>query len=124
MKKFKEVDAWISIILITGFAIATIINRDYTFLIGYFVVGGWQAISMIIHANKGWFTENNSKRYKYHWIVVITCMVVLLGIAIYPLLFYTLIVLLLVAPFMAIYYTWLCYQEVYIKMKRPLDLLK
>jgi len=124
MKKFKEVDGWISIVLITGFAVAAIINRDYTFLLGYFVVGGWQVISMIIHAMKGWFTEKDSKRYRYHWIVTVIFIVALLGCVIYPILFYLLFILLFVSPFMAVFYTWLCFDEVKKLNQRPLALLK
>jgi hypothetical protein len=94
------------------------------FLLGYFVVGGWQVISMIVHAANGWFTEGGSKRYTYHWIVVITFMIVLLGFAIYPILIYLLFMLLFVSPFMAVYYTWLCFDEVRKMNQRPLALLK
>lgn len=124
MKKLKQADAWISIILITGFVIVGIINRDNTFLTGYFVVGGWHVISMIIHAINGWFTERDSKRYRYHWIVAITAIVALSGLAIYPILFYLLFLLLFVSPFMAVFYTWLCFDEVRKMNQRPLELLK
>ena len=63
MKKLKEADMWISIVLIAGFTAASLINRDYTFIIGYFVVGGWQVISMIIHVFNKWFTEKWGSRY-------------------------------------------------------------
>lgn len=124
MKKFKEADAWISIVLITGFAVAGIINRDYTFLLGYFVVGGWQIISMIIHVINGWFTEKDSKRNRYHWIVTVILIVALSGFAFYPILFYLLFILLFVSPFMAVFYTWLCFDEVKKLNQRPLALLK
>ena len=62
MKKFKKIDVWISIILITGFAIATLINRDNTFMLGYFVVGGWQVISMVVHVYYHSFTEKKGTR--------------------------------------------------------------
>ncbi|MBL7702581.1 MAG: hypothetical protein JNM14_10035 [Ferruginibacter sp.] len=124
MKKFKTMDAWISTILIISFTIISLINLDYTFLIGYIVVGAWQVISMIVHAVNGWFTESDSKRYIYHWIVVITLMIMLLGFAIYPILIYLLFILLFVSPFMALYYTWLCFDEVRKMNERPLALLK
>ncbi len=50
MKKFKKIDAWVSAVLIIGFAVPSFINQDATFIIGYFVVGGWQVISMLLHA--------------------------------------------------------------------------
>jgi len=124
MKKFKTIDIWISIILIISFTIISLINLDYTFLIGYIVVGAWQVISMIVHAFDGRFAERGSKRYTYHWIVAIIFMIALLGVAIYPILFYLLFILLFVSPFMAVYYVWLCFDEVRKMNQRPLALLK
>ncbi len=124
MKRFKLIDTWISLVLIGVFLVLTLIRRDHVFIIGYFVVGGWQVVSMLVHAANGWFCYAGGKRYIYHWIVVITIMVVLLGFVVYPLLFLILFALLFAAPFMAIYYTWICYEEVYVKMQRPMDLLK
>ena len=56
MKKFKQADYFISLLLILVFVIISFINQDITWIVGYFVVGGWQVISMIIHAFFGWFT--------------------------------------------------------------------
>jgi hypothetical protein len=115
MKKFKEVDMWISIILIAGFAIATIINRDYTFLLGYFVVGGWQVISMLVHVYYNSFTEKKGIRRNYHWITLISLITIPVG---------SFWILLFTAPFMAVFYTWLCFDEVRKMNQRPLALLK
>ena len=115
MKKFKEVDTWISIILITGFAIATITNRDYTFLLGYFVVGAWQVISMLVHVYYHSFTQKGGIRRNYNWITLISLITMPIG---------SFWILLFTAPFMAVFYTWLCYDEVRKMNQRPLALLK
>ncbi len=115
MRKFKKIDAWISIILITGFAIATIIFKGYTFLIGYFVVGGWQVISMLVHGFKHSFTKKWNKRYVYHWITFISLITMPLG---------SFFILLFAAPIMAVYYAWLCSDEVRKMNERPLAVLK
>ena len=115
MKKFKEVDVWISIILITGFAIATIINRDYTFLLGYFILGGWQVISMLVHIYSKSFTQKKGTRYVYHWITLISLVTMPVG---------SFWILLFTAPFMAVFYTCLCFAEVRKMNQRPLSLLK
>ena len=115
MKKFKKIDAWISLVLIAGFAIATIINRDYTFLLGYFVIGGWQVISMLVHVYNKWFTQKRGGRYIYHWITLISLLTMPVG---------SFWILLFAAPFMALYYTWLCFDEVRKMNMRPLALLK
>jgi len=124
MKKFKQIDAWVSIIGIIGFALVSMIRFDATFIIGYFAVGAWQVVSMLVHAINGWFCEKGSARYNYHWVVAVILVLALLGMAIYPLLFILLIALLFTAPFMAIGYASMCYKEVYEKMQRPLSQLK
>jgi len=124
MKKFKTLDAWFSIILIFTFTIYSLVKLDYTFLVGYCVVGAWQMISMIIHAINGWFTYRKAGRYFYHFSIAVLAALTLTGLLFYPLLWAVMIVLLLAAPFMAIYYAWLCYDEVYVKMQRPMAALK
>lgn len=115
MKKFKKIDLWISIVLIAGFAVATVINKDYTFLIGYFVVGGWHVISMLTHIYQVSFTEKKGARNRYHWVAFIALLTLPIG---------GYLILLFAAPFMAVFYTWLCFDEVRKMSQRPLAILK
>ncbi|MBK7433419.1 MAG: hypothetical protein IPI66_05560 [Chitinophagaceae bacterium] len=116
MKRFKTIDAWISIILIGASGIWVSWTRSFEYLlISYFVVGGWQVISMIVHIAAGCFTEKGGARLVYHWISFISLITMPLG---------SFFLLLFTAPFMAFYYTWLCHHEVYVWMQRPLALLK
>jgi hypothetical protein len=124
MKSFKIIDIGISIGLILIFSVLSLIHRDNTFLIGYWTVGSWQIISMLIHAIKGWFTHSKAGRYYYHITITVLAALSLLGLLVYPVQFLLMAILLFAAPFMAIYYTWLCYNEVYVKMQRPLAALK
>jgi len=124
MKKFKIIDTWISIGLIVAGIIISLAKMDYSFLIAYCVVGGWQMISMLVHAIKGWFTHLKTARYNYHALVTTITAISLLGLWLIPVLYVLMAILLFAAPFMAIYYTWLCYEEVYVKMQRPLAALK
>lgn len=124
MKTFKLVDFWVSAGLIIVFTVLSIFKQDYTFIVGYFVVGAWQVISMLVHTFKRLFCEKGGPRLQYHKIVIVVLSCALTGFLIYPLLLIMLYVLLVAAPFMAIYYTWLCYREVYVKMQRPLSILK
>ena len=124
MKKFKQTDYVISLLLILTFVVMSFINQDITWIVGYFVVGGWQVISMIIHAFFGWFNVKNSRRYVYQYIVLIIIVLALLGLIVKPILFLLAYPMLFAAPVMAIYYTWICYDEVYEKMQRPLYFLK
>lgn len=124
MKKFKKADSYVSSLLIAGFTVLSFVNMDSTFIIGYFVVGGWQVISMIVHAAFGWFTDGYSYRSIYQYLVFGIIVMAILGLMIKPLLFILAFPLLFAAPVMAIYYTWICYNELSTIMKRPLSYVK
>ena len=122
MKKFKKIDFYISVVLIVDFAIAGIFFDHSTFLndtlvCGYFAVGAWQVTSMIVHAVNKYFTQKTGARCIYHWISFIAVIAMPTGLPWLGILYYA-------APFMAVYYTYLCYKETFIKMRRPMDLLK
>ena len=115
MKKFKIIDYRISMLLITIFAVISFIKWDSTFIIGYVVTGAWQIMSMILHVYNRWFIRVGSARNIYHWIVFVSVLTLPAG---------SYVILLFTAPFMAVYYTYICYDEVTVKMQRPLALLK
>jgi len=115
MKRLKTFDLLINITLIAGFSIYCLFKQDSSYLLAYFVVGAWQVISMIFHAYNRIFTYKGGSRYYYHWVALISLLTIPLG---------SVWILLFTAPFMAIYYTYLCYHEVYVKMQRPLAVLK
>jgi hypothetical protein len=115
MGKFKKMDAWTSVMLIMIFCLICLINQELTTLfVAYFVVGGWQVISMLAHLFNRRYLETSTARSVYHGITLISVVTM-------PGSFY---ILLFVAPFMAIFYTWLCFSEVKKMNQRPLDLLK
>jgi hypothetical protein len=124
MKKFKTTDTWLSMVLIFGSVVYALCIRDERFIYGYFAVGAWQVASMLVHAFNHWFTEKAGRRLLYHRFVAFLFAVALVGWVYADVLFGLLLVLLFIAPVMALYYNWICYQEVYVKMKRPMALLK
>ena len=111
METFKRYDLLISIFLITGCTIYSLVKGDFTFIFCYFIVGGWQIISMLVHSTKGWFTRKSSKRYYYHWTVAV---IIALGLSAFVISFLLIIyyVMLFMAPLMAVFYTLMCYDEV------------
>jgi hypothetical protein len=121
MKTFKRIDFFGQIILVVGFTIASLVNLDSTFLIGYCVVGGWQFISMIVHFVNRWYCPKGSRRYNYT-IVSFFTVLLMLSVYVLPGVIYFLFIMVFAAPVMAIYYAALCYKEVYYYSKRPLEL--
>ena len=122
MKTFKHIDLYIQIALIISLTIASLINQDGTFLVAYFVVGTWQVVSMLVHHYNKWHISKAGRRYYYHRITAGTILVMALAFLI-PYLFIFCYLLLFAAPVMAIYYTAICYREVFYPAKRPLELI-
>ena len=115
MKTFKQFDFWVSVVLILVFAIVSIIRQDETVILGYVVIGSWQVLSMLVHLFTKTFTHYPGARFTYNWVTLIAVVTIPVG---------SVWVLVFTAPFMALYYTWLCYNEVFVKMQRPLSVLK
>lgn len=116
MKKIKKFDFVINFILFISLLIWYLLNPGFeNAIMAYFIMGGWQVISMIIHEVNKWFISRTGTRRMYHWIS-------LLSLILLPFGFFW--VLAFAAPFMAAFYIYLCYREVFIKMQRPLALLK
>ena len=122
MKNFKTIDFIIQVFLIISFIIKSMLNIDQTFIYGYFIVGGWQVISMIVHQINKWYTKQGSRRFYYHRITAATLIIMPSGFII-PSFFIVWVPLLFVAPIMAIYYLATCYREVFYPAKRPLELI-
>jgi hypothetical protein len=121
MKKFKKIDVWVSVVLISIFLfwifIDIIRDEDWrmTILYSFFVVGGWHIISMIVHTVTRFYIGWEGVRILYHIFSLVLLLTIPLG---------SVWILAFAAPFMALFYTYMCYDETYVKMKRPLDILK
>jgi len=124
MKRFKKTDFEISVILIIVCTAFAFLKGGASFFIGYVVVGAWQLISMLVHYYNDWFCEKGGKRRNYQTTVIVALSSAIAGLIVSPIMLIVAVVLLFAAPVMAVYYTWICYEETYIKMRRPLDLLK
>ncbi len=111
MKTFKLIEFYVNVLLIAAFTISYFIRREGSMLfIGYFTVGSVQLFSMILHAVKRWFTGTKSFRLYYHWLVALLLALTPFGIGLY--------ILLYASPFLAIFYTYICWRELqYIKLK-------
>lgn len=123
MKLFKLTDMWVSAILLVIFMVLSIINPGKFLIAGYFGVGGWQLISMIIHAANKWFISRKGSRYYYHRVVAITLAIALAGFFT-PLSLSIFFILLFATPVMAVFYVTICYKEIQLMTRRPLSMLK
>jgi hypothetical protein len=112
MKKFKEIDCWISVSLLLIFGVISLATQSFVYLIrSYFIIGGWQVISMVVHTLNRWFMKRGGARSNYHWFVLSILGIVLLSFFLQPLLF-IFVILLVGSPVLALIYTKICFDEV------------
>jgi hypothetical protein len=113
MKYFKLADGLISTGLLAWYAIHWPDSIDH-FINACLIVGGWQAFSQVVHEIKKWFTIRYNVRYCYHRLSFILLITIPLG---------SIWILGALAPFMAVFYTFLCTVEFFRIRKRPLQLV-
>lgn len=123
MKNFKQIDNWISTLLMVAALLTSLIRRDESFILWYFIVGAWQIISMLTHVYTG-MVPKHSARAIYHSIVVVTLILAIIGVLVHYILYAVLMILLFAAPFMALFYTLLGFDESKKWYTRPLSILK
>ena len=114
MKAFARLDVVLQVILIvSGLAIglgvmANSIQGDYMFA-PYFMVGGWQILSVFVHLVGEGFKFNNYR--KAYLITLLLVFVILICSLPGGGIIYTLIGLLFFSPLMAFFYLYICYRE-------------
>ncbi len=123
MLVFKKIDFWISAIGIFAFAILSLIMQDGTFMVGYITVGAWQVVSMLVHHFNNSFTNKGSLRYYYHYITLVTVLL-MLSTPLLKITGFVFVILLFIAPFMAVYYTSICFKELKVLEAKALIHLK
>lgn len=123
MKRLKEIDFIIQVLLIVATLIFILTNVEFAkiiLLFSLFIIGCYQLLSMLIHEYTGFFTKNNSIRRFYHNISYMIIAFALLSSFIPGILY----IILYVTPVMALTYTYICYKETFVFLKRPLSILK
>ncbi|MFN5136579.1 MAG: hypothetical protein ACK5DG_14795 [Chitinophagaceae bacterium] len=116
MKQYKLAEIVINSVLIFGFVFVFSITQSFELLFAsYFIVGGIQLLSMIFHLVKGWFSAY-SIRFMYYIFLLFIGVLCIYDIGFFFLLF--------AAPFMAVFYVFICYKEWKILKYRDLVHLK
>jgi hypothetical protein len=120
MKKFKQIDIGIQILIALIAIVAAIISPGSLFIVCIIFLG-WQLASIAVHEARLWFIQTKRRRY-YHIAVLLMLFITLLSIT-GPLLF-ALPILFCIAMSMIIYYFIICIWELQQLYKRPLSILK
>lgn len=117
VKTFKRIDLFISIALILFLFVKVLLAKGdlVILMLAYLVIGSWHSVSMLVHVFTRTFTYHNGIRSYYHLISLIMVLSIPIG---------SLFIIIYLGPLFALFYTWLCYDELHRKMQRPLALLK
>ncbi|RYZ24946.1 MAG: hypothetical protein EOO10_19550 [Chitinophagaceae bacterium] len=110
MKGFKEIDFWIQVVLMVLCTLLAL-TQVFLFVYAYFIVGSWQVLSTLIHLamSKSFFQASGRKYYHYALIMIAVSGIVVFFVesAILP----YLVALLIVSPFLAFWYAYMCNEE-------------
>lgn len=123
MKLLKQVDLFIQLLLMVTLIVFIVASEEgfkLNVLAALFVIGVYQLISMLAHEVSRYFIKRGSVRRMYHNISYIIAALSLF----YNQLPGVIYLIVSITPFMAFFYTWLCYKETYVYLKRPLSILK
>ena len=120
MRLFKCIDLWMQVSLITACIITSLMEPAF-FLFSYFIVGGWQIFSCIVHYFSSGRFIPVAQRRRYIRLIGWLCIA---GILLTPVILYFLFALLFISPFLAIVYVFICYQEMRLLNHRMLIHLK
>jgi len=121
MKIFKSVDVVIQVVTIVLGILIGILNPNYA-LYPYFIVGGWQLLSCLIH---GFFQEHfypvKGRRF---YLISLAVVFIWAIISIAGQVAFFLYFLLFCSPLMAIWYCFICYKELKLYEQREWIQLK
>ncbi|MCG2616464.1 hypothetical protein LZZ85_19345 [Terrimonas sp. NA20] len=122
MKLFKKIDFWIQVILIAG-SLIFIAFEPSDFITTYFIVGGWQLFSCIIHVSlTGHFISHRWRTLYYRTLLGLVISTLLLYVTGLVLLLLFLMVFL--PPVLACWYAFTCSEENDLLMKKAFIHLK
>jgi hypothetical protein len=122
MRLFKKIDFWIQVLLIAG-SLVFIMFEPSDFLTCYFVVGGWQIFSCLIH---GLFQSHFiTHRWRLLYYRTLLILVISAGLLYITGIFVALmIVMLFIPPVLACWYAFTCNEENDLLMKKNFIHLK
>ncbi len=114
MKKIKQIDLWLqlaALLLSILFVIAG--PLEFAFIVIYFAVGGTQMLSFLGHLAAGAKVGLTPGRKRYGFFLLLVIVLLLAGwlCSIEGMLLTVMMLLLLVSPFIAVFYAQLCWEE-------------
>ena len=102
MKSWKLTDVLIQVLLIIFFTVLLAKRFSDNLLYAYFITGGYQLFSCLVHIVFRVNQQKGAPRFIYHRILI---GLIILGLLTIPVMIFFLYFLLFAAPFIAVFYT-------------------
>ena len=122
MLRTKKIDAIGQVLLIAGFVLGSLISRSLVFA-GYFIVGGWQLVSMFVHMSAASKMPLHTARNFYQKIILALAIIGVAALTTGTILYF-LIALLYGSPLLAVWYAWFSSRELQVWQAKDLVHLK
>jgi hypothetical protein len=115
-KPLKIADGLVQVLLTLYFVIISFVRNDPgEMMYWYYILGGWQILSYIVHEFNGASWRNKKERNNYgiclRWILITGLLLYLLVQLEVPLIIFYLFAMLFVGPVMAVWYFLIGYRE-------------
>jgi len=120
MKTIKKADTIIQACTLLAAITVAVYKTDYIFHT-YIFTAFIQLTSIVLHHINGWCRNKTRNIFQYTMYSLV--LLALLTVAL-PVLLIVWIGLLFITPFMSVAYLWLCFDESWHRLNRPLSILK
>ncbi len=119
MITLKKLDFWGQITVTITIIICAIFLKGNTLFAFYFIVGGWQLISVLIHVFAKKMLKAESRQV-YHVVLLLVLLFLIIGLFVTSIMWLLLYGLLFLSPLLAIWYLIICYTEIKVNQSRDL----
>ena len=123
MLRIKKIDVFGQCILVAAAIITGLIWKTPFFIYGYLAVGGWQALSLLVHRFWAGSRPLHVGRDLFQKLAIIILATIIAALSV-NMLFYLSLVLLYAYPFIALLYTWISNRELQVWEAKDLVHLK
>lgn len=112
--RFKQIDLIVQLLILLATGAMYFVDSNMAFISLYFVFGGWQFMSMLVHLIAKWNNDHFLRRI-YLFALLVIVIIFLISLALVTLMIWLFYLLLFVTPVLGLYYVLVCWLELRLK---------
>lgn len=112
--RFKQIDLIVQLLILLTTGALYFVDTNMAFTSLYFVMGGWQFMSMLVHLIAKWNNDHLPRRI-YLFALLAIVIIFLISLAFVTLMIWYFYLLLFITPVLGLYYTLICWLEFRLK---------